>query len=62
MSFCDGINRSSAAKQAAEKGRISAGIPEQPTAGAEQAAGKLNFSEGVKNGSRQDAPGTIREA
>ncbi|MHB1935536.1 MAG: hypothetical protein ACYCOR_02995 [Acidobacteriaceae bacterium] len=30
--------------------------------GAEQAAEKLNFSEGVKNGSRQDAPGTVREA
>ncbi len=27
-----------------------------------QAAEKLNFPEGVENGSRQDAPGTIREA
>jgi hypothetical protein len=27
-----------------------------------QAAEKLNFPEGVENESRQDAPGTIREA
>src|ERR1017187_39311 len=29
--------------------------------GAKQAAEKLNFSKGAKNGSRQDALGTIRE-
>jgi hypothetical protein len=29
--------------------------------GAKQAAEKLNFPKGAKNGSRQDAPGSIRE-
>jgi hypothetical protein len=49
------------AKHATEKGRISAGICEKRPSGAKQPAEKLNFSKGAKNGSRQDALGTIRK-
>jgi hypothetical protein len=47
----------SGAKEAAEKGSCGSAR----LAGAKQAAEKLNFTERAKNGSRQDARGTIRE-
>jgi hypothetical protein len=45
----------------AETGSTGERILEKPTAGAKQAAEKLNFSERAKNRSRQNASGAIRE-
>ena len=60
LRYALGERQRSGPKEAAEKGQSPCKMDEKGAAAAKQAAEKLDFSKSAKNGSRQDAPGTIR--